>query len=186
MNYVLASASPRRKELMKKISSVFLIDASNIDETIEGKHSPKEENLLIAIKKGEAIKDKYPNDIVISADTVVVLDDQSIGKPTSVENAKEILRLLSDKTHIVYTSYAVFYKNKMLTNTVASYVTFNKLSEELIDKYVASGIPMDKAGGYAAQEDQDYHLVKETKGSFDNIIGFPVDEIIETIRKITE
>ena len=103
MEYVLASSSPRRKELMKYISSSFSIDVSNVDESVNPSLSPKEAVREISCRKGVIVSKRHPNDIVISADTIVVLDNEIIGKPKDKEDAKRILRLLSGKVHHVYT-----------------------------------------------------------------------------------
>ena len=99
-----------------------------------------------------------------------------MGKPKSVEDAKRMLRSLSGEKHVVISGYTYISKEKEVTRTVRTYVYFNKLSEELIDKYVASGSPMDKAGAYGIQ-DSDFNLVNHIEGSFDNVIGLPVEDI---------
>ena len=105
MEYVLASSSPRRKELMKEISEVFSIDVSNVDETVDKSLSPVDAVKTIALRKGEAVKVRHPNEVVISADTIVVIDNMIIGKPIDEKDAIRILKLLSDRTHVVYTAY---------------------------------------------------------------------------------
>ena len=182
MTYVLASSSPRRKELMKEISSSFIIDVSNVDESVPSHLTPVEAVTEIAKRKGEVIKIRHPNDIVISADTIVVINHQIIGKPIDEEDAKRMLHLLSDKTHVVYTAYFIFYKDQTLHDVVATEVDFNKLDETLINEYVASGSPLDKAGGYGFQDNKKYPIVKGIRGSINNVIGFPVEEINETLK----
>ena len=184
MRYILASKSPRRKELMKIISSDFLIAVEDIDEDSSYKLAPIEAVKDIAKRKGEAVDKYYPNDLVISADTIVVIDNQIIGKPKDKEDAKRILRMLSNKSHYVYTAYRLKYLNKELINIVASEVIFNELNEDLIDKYVASGSPLDKAGAYGVQDNDVYPIIKKVIGSVDNVIGFPVKEIKVDIEKL--
>ena len=184
MRYVLASSSPRRKELMKSISSSFLIDVSNVDESVPDTLSPKEAVREISFRKGEVVAKRHKDDIVISADTIVVLDSLIIGKPKDKEDAKRILRLLSDKEHHVYTSYHIFYKGQAIQNTVDSSVYFNKLNDKLINEYVATGSPLDKAGAYGIQDNEKYPIVKKITGSINNVIGFPVEEIIESLKNI--
>ena len=184
MRYILASKSPRRKELMKLISSDFLIAVEDIDEESSYLLPPIEAVKDIAKRKGEAVDKLYPNDLVISADTIVVLDNQIIGKPTNAEDAKRILRSLSNKTHYVYTAYRVKYLNKLIINYVGSEVIFNELSEELIDQYIASGSPLDKAGAYGVQDNDKFPIIKKVIGSRDNVVGFPVKEIKDDIKKI--
>lgn len=177
MNYVLASSSPRRKELMKEISEVFSIDVSNVDESVDEKLSPVEAVKEIALRKGKAVKDRHLDDVVISADTIVVIDNMIIGKPIDKDDAVRILKLLSDRTHIVYTAYCIFYKDKFVEKVIKSEVTFNKLSDALIKEYVASKSPLDKAGAYGVQDNDNFHIIKEIKGSLTNVIGFPVEDI---------
>ena len=184
MRYILASKSPRRKELMKFISLDFLIAVEDIDEESSYLLPPIEAVKDIAKRKGEAVDKLYPNDLVISADTIVVLDNQIIGKPVDEEDAKRILRLLSNKTHYVYTAYRVKYLNKIIINYVGSEVIFNELSEELIDQYVKSGSPLDKAGAYGVQDNDKFPIIKKVIGSRDNVVGFPVKEIKDDIKKI--
>ena len=177
MEYVLASSSPRRKELMKEISEVFSIDVSNVDETVDESLSPVDAVKTIALRKGEAVKVRHPNEVVISADTIVVIDNMIIGKPVDEKDAVRILKLLSGRTHVVYTAYCIFYKDKFIEEVVESSVTFNKLSDELIKEYVASKSPLDKAGAYGVQDNDNFNIIKEIKGSLTNVIGFPVEDI---------
>ena len=184
INYVLASQSPRRKELMKKISSSFLIDPSNVSEDSPKGNTPVEIVKYLAYIKGKEVKTRHKDDFIISADTIVVYNNQIIGKPSDEEDAKRILSLLSDNTHEVYTAYHLFYQNKEADGVVKSVVTFNKLSEELIDSYVASGSPLDKAGAYGIQDNDKFPIIKKLTGSLDNVVGFPVKEIQESIKKL--
>ena len=184
MSIILASKSPRRRELLKLISEDFLIDTIDIDEESSYRLSPIEAVKDIAKRKGEAMDDKYPNDLIISADTIVVFDNQIIGKPKDKEDAKRILSLLSNKSHYVYTAYRLKYLSKTIINYVESEVIFNKLSKDLIENYVASGSPLDKAGAYGVQDNDKFPIIKKVIGSVDNVIGFPVKEIKEDIDRI--
>ena len=184
MGYVLASSSPRRKELMKKISSVFVIDVSDADESVDPSLSPIEAVNIIARRKGEVVVHRHMDDIVISADTIVVINNQIIGKPVDEMDAKRILHLLSGNMHFVYTSYCIFYKGQVYQNTVSSSVYFNKLDDKLIDDYVATKSPLDKAGAYGVQDNEKYPIVNRIEGSLTNVIGFPVEDIIEDLKKL--
>ena len=106
---------------------------------------------------------------------------QIIGKPVDKADAKRILNLLSDRTHHVYTAFYLIKENKEYEEVVISEVTFEKLSEQTIDEYIKSGSPMDKAGAYGAQDNNDFKLIKKITGSWSNVIGFPVDEIKKAI-----
>ena len=184
MKYILASKSPRRKELMKQISPDFLIAVEDIDEESSYKLPPIDAVRDIAKRKGEAVEALYPNDLVISADTIVVLENEIIGKPKDGEDAKRILRELSGKTHFVYTAYCLKYKGFEILNYVTTRVIFNDLSEELIEKYVKNGSPLDKAGAYGYQDNTEFPIVKKVIGSVDNVIGFPAEEIKRDINNL--
>lgn len=186
MRYVLASSSPRRKDLMKFISSDFLIDVSNVDEVVEEGLSPTEVTTHIAYQKGCVVANRHKDDIVISADTIVVIDDLIIGKPKDEEDAKRILKLLSGRTHYVHTAFYIFYKDKALNGLVTSNVIFNEIDDKLIDEYVKSKSPLDKAGAYGFQDNEKYPLVHHVEGSIDNVIGFPVKEIKEKIQEMKQ
>ena len=181
---VLASASPRRRELLKRIVKDYIVTTSDIDEEKSYVFPPLEAVLDIAKRKGLNVVDKFPNDIVISADTIVVLDNEIIGKPIDAEDAKRILRKLSNREHEVITAYCLFKEDKFIERYVISSVKFNELSDQLINDYVASGSPLDKAGAYGAQDNEKFPIVKEIKGSLTNVIGFPVDEIKEDFIKM--
>ncbi len=186
MRYILASKSPRRKDLMNSISSDFLIAIEDIDESISYKLDPVSAVKDIAKRKGEAVYKSYPNDLVISADTIVVLEKEIIGKPKDKIDAKKILRKLSNKTHQVYTGYAIHYLDKLIVGVVKTDVIFNELNDELIDKYIESGSPLDKAGAYGIQDNDKFPIIKNIIGSYDNVVGFPVKEIKEKIEEIVK
>lgn len=174
---ILASASPRRKQLMKRICNDYKIIVADIDEESSYYLSPLEATLDIARRKGEVVKKDHYDDLVISADTIVVIDGQIIGKPTDEKDAKRLLQLLSGRTHEVITAYCLFYKDKFIEHYVSSFVEFNELDEKLIDNYIATGSPLDKAGAYGYQDNDKFPIVKKIIGSVDNVIGFPVEEI---------
>ena len=184
MRYILASKSPRRKELMKHVSSSFEVAVEDIDESSSYNLSPIEAVKDIAKRKGEAVDNLYPNDLIISADTIVVLNNKIIGKPIDESDAKKILKELSNKTHYVYTGFRVKYLNKVIIDYVESKVVFNELDDKLINDYVKSGSPLDKAGGYGVQDNKIYPIIKKVIGSVDNVIGFPVEEIKKAVEEV--
>ena len=182
--FILASQSPRRKMLMKRdIISDFKVVVSDVDEEVSPSLSPLEAVRTIAKRKGDKVSQLYPHDIVISADTIVVIDNQIIGKPIDEDDAKRILHLLNNRTHEVITAYCIYANNKFIEKHVISYVTFNNLDDEFIDRYIASGSPMDKAGAYGIQEEKQFPIVKSYEGSLNNIIGFPSEDIYETLKR---
>ena len=181
--FILASQSPRRKELMAKyISRDFKIVVSHLNEE-EGHHlNPLDCVKTLAYQKGEIVHKKYPQDIVISADTIVIINDIMLNKPSDEEDAKKMLKILSNKTHKVITAYAIFKENLLIENEDISTVTFNDLSDKLIDEYVKTGSPLDKAGAYGLQDNKKFNIIKTTSGSVNNIIGFPVEKILMDLK----
>ncbi len=175
--FILASKSPRRKELMKDICPSFSIVVSDIDESKSCYLPPLEAVIDIAYRKGEDIFKTCKNDVVISADTIVTIDNLIIGKPKDKNDAKRILKLLSGRTHHVITAYTIFSNERIIKNHVISEVTFEDLSDQLIKDYISSGSPMDKAGAYGIQDNEKFHIIKSIVGSYTNVVGFPVEEI---------
>ena len=183
---ILASASPRRKRLMQEeISSCFNIIVPEIDESLSFKKFKEVKAIVKDIAKRKCLKiaDEHPNDLVIAADTVVVINKKIIGKPKDKNDAYRILRLLSNQKHYVYTGYAIHQNEKLINGVTKSTVYFNDLSDELINAYIASGSPMDKAGAYGYQDNQDFALVKKINGSLTNVIGFPVEDIKKVLKE---
>ena len=172
---ILASESPRRRELIKKITKEFTVIPANIDESVLHIPACDLPGELSKLKAYDVFA-KYPNDKVLACDTVVIIDGQILGKPHSKEQAKEMLQKLSGRKHVVISGYTIISKEKEVTRNVRTYVYFNKLSDELIDAYIATGSPMDKAGAYGIQ-DQEFDLVNHIEGSFDNVIGLPTEDI---------
>ena len=172
---ILASESPRRRELIKKITQEFTVIPPNIDESILHVPACDLPGELSKMKAYDVFQ-KHPDDKVLACDTVVIIDGQILGKPHSKEQASEMLHKLSGRKHVVISGYTIISKEKEVTRTVRTYVYFNKLSDELIERYIASGSPMDKAGAYGIQ-DEEFHLVDHIEGSMDNVVGLPTEDI---------
>jgi septum formation protein len=183
---ILASKSPRRKQLISEyITSDFLTYNPDIDESLS--NSLIDPILIvrdIATRKGECALKKFPNDIVIAADTIVVYSKEILGKPKDEKDAYRILELLSNNTHQVITAFSIFYKDIKIIKHVISDVTFNKLDDTLINEYIASKSPLDKAGAYGIQDNHQFNIIKEYKGSYSNIVGLPIEELKIEIDKI--
>lgn len=180
---ILASKSPRRNELMSEITNSFLTYNPSIDESLSLiKIDPIEVSKDIAKRKALKAKEVYPDDIIIAADTIVVLGNQILGKPKDEDDARRILNLLSNKTHMVVTAYAIVHNDNVLVKHVETKVTFNELSDELIDRYIKSGSPMDKAGAYGIQDNEKFPIISSYFGSYTNVVGFPIDEIKEDLK----
>ena len=175
---ILASNSPRRKELITEhITSDFLIVPSSYNESFDPTISIKENILNTAKNKGLEVFAKYPNDIVVSADTMVIFNNKVYGKPASKEDAKRMLLELSDNEHQVWTCYYVFKGNKVINHIEISYVKFKPLSLEFINRYIKGCNPLDKAGSYGIQDPLMNEQVEYYKGNLSNIIGLPIEAL---------
>lgn len=171
MRIVLASKSPRRRELLGKLISDFEIITRETDETLPGNVHPSLGVELLAIRKGEAVARELGSDaLVISSDTLVELGGIPLGKPHDACDAIRMLSELSGKTHHVHTGVAIHYRGKVFSGTDSAAVTFRDMSEEEISEYVLGGEPMDKAGAYAIQGGG-ARFVKKYEGEFDAIVG---------------
>ncbi|MBQ8658451.1 MAG: septum formation protein Maf [Clostridia bacterium] len=185
--YILASASPRRKELLKEILPEFTISPSKANESVSGDPSPKKLVQILAERKAREISALPENEgkIVLGSDTVVALGDKILGKPADEAEAKRMLQSLSGNKHFVWTGVCFARTQKGATKTLVSAVKtavyFEKISEERIEEYIAGGSPMDKAGAYGIQ---DGGLVKKLKGSYSNVVGLPVEHCRKRIEKI--
>ncbi len=180
MRLVLASNSPRRRELLAEICTDFLVEPSLFEESAKGLSAY---DTVLAFARGKAadVFARFPHDAVLGADTVVALGEEILGKPHSAEEAKAMLRALSGREHAVYTGVCLKSGKGERSIVVKTAVLFNLLSEELIGAYVASGKPFDKAGAYGIQDGFD--LVKQTVGSYTNVVGLPVEETCALIRE---
>ncbi len=180
---ILASNSPRRKELLKQIGLRFKIIVSNVEEK-NASTSPVDFVKILSRKKAKAVAINNKNAIVIGADTIVVLKNEIIGKPDSLENAIEILKKLSGKTHLVITGFTIIDSKtkKQITKAVTTKVTFKDLSDQEIKAYVYSSKVLDKAGAYAIQ-DKAGMFIKEVKGDYFNIVGLPIFSLYQELKK---
>ena len=166
-------------------SSCFTIIVPQIDESLSFENFTDVEDIVKDISRRkclEIVKD-HSNDLVIAADTVVVINQEIIGKPKDEKDAYRMLKMLSGNTHYVYTGYAIHQKDKFVNKIAVTEVTFNELNDELINEYIKSGSPMDKAGAYGYQDNKDFALVKKISGSKTNVIGFPVEAIKEDLKE---
>ncbi len=179
MKIILASASPRRKELLKEIVKDFEIIPAVGEEKADMTLPPEQIVCTLAEHKCGEVFEKYPDCIVIGYDTIVYFNGKVLGKPKTKAEAVLTLRELSGNTHSVYTGVCVRSADKLLTEYERTEVTFNGLSDEFIKNYVDGGSPMDKAGCYGIQ---DGGVVESYDGSYTNVVGLPV----ELVRKMIE
>ena len=186
MKFILASSSPRRRELLLRLQTPFDIILPDVDESIippDG--SPETYCTALAELKANDVSQHYPNNLVIGSDTIVVLDDQIMGKPDDKSQAQNMLESLSGRTHHVYTGVCLKWADKNIHHLFAevTMVTFRELSEADINHYIESCPPYDKAGSYGIQ-DWSAVFVKEIKGCYDNVVGFPISRFYEELKKL--
>jgi septum formation protein len=171
---ILASASPRRRELLKEVVSEFTVVPSRFEEKAKGL-SAAETACYFAREKAKEVFSRNRDCAVLGADTVVSLDGDILGKPSDREAARGMLRRLSGRVHSVFTGICLCFGTAECVRVVETKVRFFPLSEELIDRYVQSGLPMDKAGAYGIQDG--FPLVEKYEGSYTNVVGLPVEEV---------
>jgi len=177
---ILASQSPRRKQLLELAGVNFKIIPANIDESSFSLLPPEDAVISSSKAKAKNISSKNPDYWVLAADTIVVINNKILGKPTSKSHAREMLKTLSGKTHQVLTGYTICCedKKKSFHNVVTTEVCFKKLLEDEIDWYIHTNEPYDKAGAYAIQGIGAF-IVKSINGSYTNVVGLPICEVME-------
>jgi len=181
---ILASASPRRKELLNKIVAHFRVITSGVDEARISAASPVSFARKAAICKAKAVAAKYKSSIVIGADTIVLLGKKIIGKPKNPKDAIAMLKSLAGKTHKVITGIAVIFPGlKIVSRVAVTRVKMNKISDQEILDYVKSGRPLDKAGAYGIQEIEEI-FINKIEGDYDNVVGLPVRQLQKILSRI--
>lgn len=187
MKFILASNSPRRKELLTQAGFVFDIHPADIDETALPKEAPLVFARRMAIEKAQAVSTHYQTQecLILAADTIVVLNQDILGKPRDESDAKRMLQALSGQTHTVMTGYALLQTaSKIMDSAVEeTKVTFRNLSQEEIYQYIQTGEPMDKAGSYGIQALAGT-FVTAISGSQTNVIGLPIEKITKTLKAL--
>lgn len=181
----LASKSPRRKKLLSQLNIKFKTIEINFEEKFIDHESPVKTVKKLSLEKlSEAMK-LVKDGIIITADTIVVLKNEIIGKPKNKKDAVGILKKLSGKTHFVYTGFSIFNSssNKILTDYEKTAVTFRTLSLKEIKDYVSTGSPMDKAGAYGIQDDFGAVFVNKINGCYYNVVGLPLTKLYQTLKK---
>lgn len=181
----LASQSPRRKSLLKQIGLEFKTFNVALDEEIFTGEHPIKTVRRLSLEKLKLAEKIISDGIVITADTIVVIDGEIIGKPKTLSEAKKILKRLSGKTHFVYTGYSVknISKNKLITDYGKTSVTFRELSNSEINDYVKTGSPMDKAGAYGIQDDYGALFISKINGCYYNVMGLPLSKVFLSLKE---
>jgi septum formation protein len=189
---ILASSSPRRQELLREIGVPFHVHAANINEGQFGDEAPIAYALRLAREKAQAVAAHYPQSYVLGADTIVVVDSEVLGKPRDHGDAARMLRLLSGRGHEVTTAVSVVAPGTVAPGTVApgtlaetrastTKVYFREIAEDEIQRYIAGGEPMDKAGAYAIQGGAS-RWADRIEGEFSNVVGLPLSLVTEMLK----
>ncbi len=181
---ILASKSPRRKEILEEFGFKFKVEAKETLEKSE-KENPKDFVMEIALEKAMAVAEENYMEWIVAADTVVVHNNKILGKPKNEEEAKEVLKSLSSQSHEVYTGVAIVNKQKNIniTFTELTKVYFKNISDQEINWYVETKEPLDKAGSYGIQGKGSI-LIEKIEGDFYNVMGFPISKFYEEMKKI--
>jgi septum formation protein len=182
---ILASASPRRRELLQQAGIVFTVVPSNAAEDVIVGEAPAEYALRVATAKATEVAKNHPGSWVLGADTIVVVNGEILGKPRDHADGRRMLRLLSGRRHEVMTAFVLINENgqRDAGQIVTTTVTFKLLSDAQIQEYLATGEPFDKAGAYAVQGIGST-LVEKVEGSYTNVVGLPIDEVLEALRSV--
>jgi septum formation protein len=183
-NLILASKSPRRRDLLDQAGLTFAVIPSTVDEGSVPTVPPEEHVRFLAQAKADDVAERYPESWVIGADTVVMVENTMLGKPRSESEARQMIQALSGKTHKVLTGYCICCKRaqRSFSETVETRVMFKPLTNEEINWYVNTAEPFDKAGGYAAQGLGTF-LIKRVEGSYTSVVGLPVCEVVDFLLK---
>ena len=178
---ILASASPRRKELLKNITSDFKIIPSTIEEVVPEGIPAIDTATYLSTQKALDVSKNNPNDIIIAADTIIVFNNEIYGKPKDKEEAKKMLSSFSGNTHLVVTGVCVSCKERTISFSSVNEVEFYKLTEQEIDEYLSHDEYKDKAGSYAIQGKANL-FVKSIKGDYNSIVGLPVSQLNRVLK----
>ena len=182
MKLVLASGSPRRKDLLNEAGLEFEIQPADVDEIEDWSLGIDELVSQNASLKAEAVAAERPEAVVLGADTLVALDDQPLGKPSDLDHAFEMLKSLIGKTHVVCTGVCLTRREPALRLEFIerTFVTFRTLTDPQIREYLGSIEPLDKAGSYAAQDHGDF-IIEKTEGSWTNVVGLPMEQLLANL-----
>ena len=179
--FILASKSPRRRELLSMLGLEFEIKTAEIDETMDPALVPAEAVAQVCQRKAQAIGQQNPGRLIVAADTIVVVEGRILGKPRSEAQAREMLQLLSGRDHTVMTGFCLWRDGALECHVEQTHLHFRSLSDAEIDAYIATGSPMDKAGAYGIQ-DQAGCFVEALDGDYYNVMGLPLCALTKALR----
>ncbi len=179
---ILASKSPRRKELLSMLGLDFTVQTADIDETMDPALTVEQAVAAVCRNKAEAVGRTAPGQLVLAADTVVVVDDRILGKPATEEEAARMLRTLSGRHHRVLTAFCLWRDGVREEHVEETFLRFRQLSDREISAYIATGSPMDKAGAYGIQ-DQAAVFAEALEGDYYNVMGLPLCSLVQKLRE---
>jgi septum formation protein len=181
---ILASSSPRRKKLLKRIVENFSTENSGFEETLVGEiDDPIDYVKELSVRKASTVLKRNKDSVIISADTVVILEKTILGKPKSIEQAIEMIRTMRGKELDVLTAFTIMDSERTITRCVKSKVFMRDFSEEDIKRYIKKANPLDKAGAYAVQYDKGF-LASRIEGEYENIVGLPIKALKEELERL--
>lgn len=183
LKLILGSGSPRRRDILDLFDLDYDIEVSSVEESISTNFSPKINAMYNAYIKGSDIKSNKPNCLVISADTIVQIDGEILGKPKDSTDALNMLKMLSGKKHSVITGFSIISDTKKYIDYVETEVIFKNLNDIMIKKYIDSKEPFDKAGAYGIQGKGSL-LVDKIIGDYFNVVGLPISKIAEALKEL--
>lgn len=179
---ILASRSPRRRQLLAMLNIPHTVQPAELDESRRAGETPVDYACRLASEKARSVAADFPGQLVLGADTTVVLDVETLGKPTDADEAKRMLARLSDRTHEVVSAIAVVEGTRLEAAVDVTRVTFRQLSEEFVGDYVATGEPLDKAGAYGIQG-YGAALIERIEGDFFGVMGLPVRLVLDLLAR---
>ena len=184
----LASKSPRRRQMLEMVGIKFTLLETEVDEENHFADNPREYVISLSGKKADAAAQTVREGIIAAADTIVYLDGKILNKPKDAEDARRMLKLLSGRTHQVYTGFTILrlHDRKVLQQCEVTDVTFRRLDEEEIEEYVQSGAPLDKARAYGIQDDLSALFVERIDGCFYNVVGLPLPKFYLALKKFAD
>ena len=180
---ILASASPRRHEILTQAGVDFKVIPSNFDESSLEFTNIDDYSKALSYHKAQYVFKNHSNDTIIASDTIVVIDNEILGKPKNKEDAFRMLKSLQGRKHVVITSVCIMHKDKIDTFLSKSYVTFYKMSNDEINEYIETNEPMDKAGAYAIQG-KAAKYIRSINGDYYTIVGLPIGKVIKSLKKL--
>ncbi|MBN2283066.1 MAG: septum formation inhibitor Maf [Deltaproteobacteria bacterium] len=185
LSFVLASKSPRRRVLLTEAGFNFSVVPPSIDESFRPGEIPRDHVLRLSREKARAVAVSYPDNWVLGADTIVMIDGEVLGKPKSPQDARDMLWKLSGREHRVLTGFTLVKEciNVVMSEAVESRVLFKTIPDDEIEWYIQTSEPYDKAGGYAVQGMAAF-FIREIHGSYTNVVGLPLSEVVESLKRV--